>query len=248
MATANSGGPTARNLRAAARLVGVVNLPQNATRSQMAGAIVGVLQLVASPAGAGRQRARMSPQDAQHYRRDRVGYYLAQGFTQPAIREALLNEDPPIKVNESTISRDAAVIREQWKERAVEQRAEVMAEQVAMWDARLRVLSEAWTHEMTAYRNLRGSGTVDGLVSTEFGRYDEGGSLGAARIRAAERLHAQIAEIERQRRDLMGLDAVETGGTFREALIAKAEELGWPDDAIADVVAQAEAIIAAGLA
>lgn len=243
---ATTSGPTARNLRAAARLVGVVTLPQHATRSQIAGAIVGALQAVARPEPA--VQAQRSPQDQQHYRRDRVGYYLAQGFTQPAIREALLNENPPIKVHESTISRDAAVIREQWKERAVEQRVEVMSEQVAMWDARLRVLSEAWTHEMTAYRNLRGRSSLDELVQTPFGRIDEGGALGAPHIRAAERIHGQIIEIEKQRRDLMGLDAAETGGTFREALIAKAEELGWPDDAIADVVAKAEAIIKAGLA
>lgn len=247
MAT-QSGGPTARNLHAAARLVGITTLPKNATRSQMAGAIIGALQTVVRPDAAGRHRATQSPQDRQHYRRERVGYYLAQGFTQPAIREALLNETPPIKVNESTISRDASVIREQWKERAVEQRVEVMAEQVAMWDARLRVLSEAWTHEMAAYANLRGRSSLDELVQTPFGRRDEGGALGAPHIRAAERIHGQIIEIEKQRRDLMGLDAAETGGTFREALIAKAEELGWPDDAIADVVAQAEAIIKAGLA
>lgn len=247
MATA-SGGPTARNLRAAARLVGVVTLPQHATRSQIAGAIVGALQAVARPDAAGRQRATQSPQDRQHYRRERVGYYLAQGFTQPAIREALLNEDPPIRTTEATISHDASVIREQWKERAVEQRADVMAEQVAAWDARLRVLSEAWTHEMTAYRNLRGPGTVESLTVTPFGKVDEGGHLGSGHIRAAERLHGQIAEIEKQRRDLMGLDAVETGGTFRDALIAKAEELGWPPEAVASIVADAEAIIAAGLA
>lgn len=238
--------PTARNLRAAARLVGVGTLPQHATRAQIAGAIVGALQSVARPGD--RLRARMSPQDAQHYRRERVGYYLALGFTQRAVREALANEDPPISVTVPTISRDASVIREEWKRRAVDQRTEAMTQQVAAWDARLLVLNEAWSHEMTAYANLRGSSRREDLVDTPFGKVDEGGALGAGHIRAAERLHGQIAEIEKQRRDLMGLDAAETGGTFREALIAKAEELGWPDDAIADVVAKAEAIIAAGLA
>ncbi len=243
---ATNEGPTVRNLRAAARLVGVQALPKNATKSQIAGAIVGALEPHARPTR--RLDLKRSPQDQQHYRRSRVEHYLALGFAQSAIVEALANEDPPLRVHESTISRDAAVIREAWKAHALEQRTDAVAAQVAAWDARTRVLSEAWAHEMAAYARLRGASRVEDLAQTMVGLADVRGDVAARHIRAAERLHGQIAEIEKQRRELMGLDSYDTGGTFRDALIAKAEELGWPEDAIADVVAEAEQIIKAGLA
>ena len=244
---ATTEGPTSRNLRAAARLVGVASLPQNATKAQIAGAIVGALDALARPT-AGRAAQQRSPQDQQHYRRERVEYYLALGFTQSAIVEALANETPPMRVNVSTISRDAAAIRKVWIAQALETRNETMAVQIAAWDARLRVLSEAGVHEMEAYRRLRGRSLPEDLVQTMVGLADARGDVAARHIRAAERLHGQIDAIEKQRRDMMGLDAYETQGTFRDALIAKAEELGWPDDAIADIVAEAEQIIKAGLA
>jgi len=239
-------GPTARNLRAAARLVGVQALPQNATKSQIAGAIIGALESQARPSR--RLDLKRSPQDQQHYRRARVEHYLALGFAQSAIVEALANEDPPLRVHESTISRDAAAIREAWKAHALEQRTDAVAAQVAAWDARLRVLSEAWAHEMASYARQRSKGRAEDLQEGQFGIYDPRMSTAGQHIRAAERLHGQIAEIEKQRRELMGLDSYDTGGTFRDALIAKAEELGWPEDAIADIVAEAEQIIKAGLA
>lgn len=242
---ATTTGPSARNIRAAARLLGMGDLPQRATRAALAGAIVGHLQAFARP---GPGAARTSPRDGVTYRRERVAYYLAMGFTQAAIVEALANEDPPLKIHESQVSRDAAEIREAWKLKAVEERADAVALQVAAWEARLGVLNEAWTFEMQAYARLRGSGREEAIEDGQFGLYEPRQAIGAAHIRAAEKLHNQIDAIEKQRRDLLALDAAEGAGTFREALIAKAEELGWPEDAIADVVAEAERIIAAGLA
>lgn len=243
---ATTTGPSARNIRAAARLLGMGDLPQRATRAALAGAIVGHLQAFARPRPG--TASQTSPQDQKNHRRARVSYYLAMGFTQAAIVEALANEDPPLKIHESQVSRDAAEIREAWKLKAVEERADAVALQVAAWEARLGVLNEAWSHEMQAYARLRGASREADVELGEFGYYEPKQAIGAAHIRAAERLHAQIDAIEKQRRDLLALDAAEGTGTFREALIAKAEELGWPEDAIADVVAEAERIIAAGLA
>lgn len=240
MATAE--GPTARNLRAIARLAGIKDLPQHATKAMIAGAIAGAMQSLAKPGpGAG---TRSAPHDEIEYRRGRIEYYLSLGFTQRAIAEALAHEDPPINVHFTTVSRTAAEIRERWKAQSVAQRSDTVNRQLAAWEARLGALMGAWAHEMRAYERQRSIGRPEDLTFIGgVGTVDDRQMAADSHLRSMERLHRQIVAIEQQRRDLMGLDAEESSGTFRDLLIATAEGLGWPEDAIPAAVAEAERLL-----